>query len=507
MTPDVFEFYLSRVLDWDLSPEEFAELEQHLTDSPEARARYMEYADLHTVLDLELQKISPQALGKSNVLDMDRIIRRQNRRTLKIAAFSAAAILLLGLVTMRLFFVSEKEPTLVFETSPGTQFALTHSGTAEAPEGFVLEKGSRLQLSQGTVELTFASGVKSIVMAPADLTLHDDDTLFLNKGTAWFQVPQQAVGFNVKTSELDIVDLGTEFGVFAHADEHDEVHVMKGKVQVTTTRLRKESTTLLAGGARRIDPIGRLTKIAPKATAFLTKLPESLPYLYWSFDTSDGFQVTGTHPAANDISITPVSSPQLSSGHHNTALSLTGLKQHLTTDWPGFSGARPRTVSFWMKIPTDGNYKTNPGIVGWGDRTQKNHKWKITIDNQGPSTPARVRLSWGNIWLTAKPVLSTNEWVHITATSTGKVGKKGYPEATLYINGEKQPTVYAKQIKNPLDHPIETSTSTRTSTPLLIGADLFPRLEDRNFFNGKIDELYIFDGHMTEGEVQKVFNR
>ena len=100
-----------------------------------------------------------------------------------------------------------------------------------------------------------------------------------------------------------------------------------------------------------------------------------------------------------------------------------------------------------------------------------------------------------------------NEWVHITATSTGKVGKKGYPEATLYINGEKQPTVYAKQIKNPLDHPIETSTSTRTSTPLLIGADLFPRLEDRNFFNGKIDELYIFDGHMTEGEVQKVFNR
>ena len=67
--------------------------------------------------------------------------------------------------------------------------------------------------------------------------------------------------------------------------------------------------------------------------------------------------------------------------------------------------------------------------------------------------------------------------------------------------------MYAKQIKNPLNHPIETSTNTRTSTPLLIGADLFPRLDDRNFFNGKIDELYIFDGNMTEDDVQNIFNR
>ena len=45
MNNEVFESLLSRVLDRDLSLREFAEFEQHLTESPESRARYIEYVD------------------------------------------------------------------------------------------------------------------------------------------------------------------------------------------------------------------------------------------------------------------------------------------------------------------------------------------------------------------------------------------------------------------------------------------------------------------------------
>jgi len=54
MNSESFEAAVSRLLDGDISPEDFSELERYLEGSAEARARYMEFVDLHNVLDLEL---------------------------------------------------------------------------------------------------------------------------------------------------------------------------------------------------------------------------------------------------------------------------------------------------------------------------------------------------------------------------------------------------------------------------------------------------------------------
>jgi ferric-dicitrate binding protein FerR (iron transport regulator) len=299
---EVFESLLSRVLDRDLSLREFAELEQHLTESPESRARYIEYVDLHAVLDLELQKAPPEQLVTSTVIDAKHSIRRQKIRSRRIALLPVAAILIIGLIAMQLLRVDHREPTLIFEASPGTQFTLTHSGLNEVHPGQTLEKGSRLQLSQGTVELTFKSGVTSIAMAPADMTLYGDDTLFLKQGRAWFQVPQGAEGFNVKTRELDIVDLGTEFGVFVDADGRDEVHVFKGQVEARALRMQKESTVLSANEAGRIDAAGSLTAVKAQIDTFLTDLPLGLPDYSGPIELTEGMHTLGTGGVAYTVS-------------------------------------------------------------------------------------------------------------------------------------------------------------------------------------------------------------
>ena len=300
MNQEEFHQALSRLADRDISPELFQKLEEYLLESEEARNDYREFMHLQSLIGLEINVHH----GQQKVVPIERIISRQKRRALKVALLSAAAVFLIGMVTMRLFFVAEKVPTLVFETSPGTQFELTHSGASDDLEGAVLENGSRLTLRQGTVELNFASGVKSIVMAPADLTLHDDDTLFLNKGTAWFQVPKGAEGFTVKTKELNIVDLGTEFGVIATPDDHDALHVFKGKVKVTALRVRKESDTLTAGQACRIDPIGRLVSVKPEIEVFLTKLPTSFPAYSGPMEFTDGTHSLGEGGVSYTVSST-----------------------------------------------------------------------------------------------------------------------------------------------------------------------------------------------------------
>jgi hypothetical protein len=292
---------IQELLDGTISPQDLPLLETELASNESARELYLDTVEIHSLLDA---RVSVHSL-KTNVVPIERIIRCQKRKAFRIAVLSAAALLILGLITMQLFMVKERPPTLTFETAPGTQFDITHSMTGDdAPIGMTMEKGSRLMLSHGTVELSFGTGVKSIVIAPADMTLHDDNKLYLNQGTAWFHVPEGAEGFQVTTDDLDIVDLGTEFGVIATPNDHDELHVFKGKVKVAALRVRKESNTLTAGQARRIDPIGRLVSVKPEIKKFLTVLPTSLPAYSGPMEFTDGTHSLGEGGVSYTVSST-----------------------------------------------------------------------------------------------------------------------------------------------------------------------------------------------------------
>ena len=204
-----------------------------------------------------------------------------------------------------LWQAEDSSPLVSFDPSPGTQFTLTHASEADLPKETCLQAGSQLQLSQGTVELSFQSGVRSIITAPADLTLHNGNTLILNTGAAWFQVPESAVGFTVRTKELKVVDLGTEFGVIAKLGGHDEVHVFKGEVEASTPGAQKKSTKLVAGEARRSDSTDGLAVIKPRNKSFLMKRPTSLAAYHEPLYIAQGAQVTAKGGAGYTLSASP----------------------------------------------------------------------------------------------------------------------------------------------------------------------------------------------------------
>ena len=286
MNQEEFHQALSRLADRDISPELFQKLEEYLLESEEARNDYREFMHLQSLIGLEINVHH----GQQKVVPIERIISRQKRRALKVAVLSAAAIFLIGLVTMRLFFVSEKEPTLVFKISPETQFAITHSGlNDDDPTGQIMENGSRIQISHGVVELNFSSGVKSIITAPADLTLHDDDVLFLNHGVAWFHVPENAIGFQVKTRDVIVTDLGTEFGVISSNDRLDEVHVFDGEVEVLNLNSLKHKELLVAKQARIAGAAGRLKSTPLRVVDFRKSLPtRNIPTLVFQNQFNSG---------------------------------------------------------------------------------------------------------------------------------------------------------------------------------------------------------------------------
>lgn len=495
MKQEQLESLIQSLLDGCIDPQDLQALETELASNPEAMSYYIAYTDLENLIQVQAEINAPQ---QTKVIPIDRIIRRQKRRSLRMAAISAAAIFLIALIAMRLFFVSEKEPLLTFEASPGTQFELSHSGIEDAPQGMTLEKGSRLQLSQGTVELTFASGVKSIIMAPADITLHEDDTLFMNRGTAWFQVPQQAIGFTVKTKDLDMVDLGTEFGVLAKPDDHDEIHVFKGKVQVTTTRLRKESAILTSNEARRIDPVGKLITINNKHTHFLTKLPKGLPYLHWSFDeiSKGGFIAKNSSPtlASSTFAYPQNSLPSslLVEGRFGKALRFTGNQgQEVITRYQGLSLNRPHTVACWVKIP----HKTQSltGFISWAlpDASTKHGRWKFHHIN------GRLRLSCNGM-TDGTTSIADNQWHHVAYVFSGKIHKNGLPDIQFYIDGNPEPISKSYADKSYA----YTMASVFQKQPVTFAADLFRKGHPRQIFTGQLDEVFLIKGALNAKEVK-----
>jgi len=498
---DELKNLIQSLLDGQITQPELESLERELETSEPARQLYVEFSELHSLLD-QRATASPVA---QNVVPIDRIIRRQKRRTMKIAAFAAAAVVVLGLVAMQLFFVKDRPPTLAFVTSLGTQFELTHSRSNDGLEGAVLEDGSHLTLSQGAVELTFASGVKAIVMAPADLTLHDDDTLFLNQGTAWFQVPKGAEGFTVKTRDLEIVDLGTEFGVIAKPNDHDEVHVTKGKVQVTTSRVRKESTTLTASEARRIDPVGRLDTIPAIPSLFLTSLPKSLPYLHWSFDEVEGggFPAVGQHPDLEHAFAMPrkaQASSMQCSGRFGKAVHFTGKPgEEILTEWPGISGNAARTIACWIRISPESLSSYGSSIAAWGKKREGyqgwHTKWKLAISPEGKPIVVGGIAGSSNV--------ADNQWHHIACTH--KMSTQGAPIVTMFVDGHQveniwQPHTRSKTADLQTIATPNTTTTDQSSLPLQIGKNLGNTTPIR----GEIDELYIFEGALDAETIHRL---
>lgn len=256
-----------------LGSERLQALQRALRDDPEAQECYLDYAELHNALQLRAEGIDLM-----QVVPMDRVVERRQRRMLRISAMAAAAVILFGSVVMFLKLAQSLQPSMRFASSPGTEVKVHHDlADGEVPQGQVLEPGSRLVVTHGTVELQFASGIRGIVRGPADLTVQRKDLIDMKNGTAWFRVPADEAGFKVSTPALVLTDLGTEFGIRSRLGVLDEVHVFAGKVEVLNRRGLRHQEKLSAGQARASDPSGRWIKIPIRADDFTTKLPTTKP--------------------------------------------------------------------------------------------------------------------------------------------------------------------------------------------------------------------------------------
>ena len=97
-------------------------------------------------------------------------------------------------------------------------------------------------------------------------------------------VPEQATGFQISAQQLEVIDLGTEFGMNVSSTGEIEVVVYEGKVELHKNEAKPgdvpemEVSELNAGESIFVDSKGKLVKIdMPKANSSVQLVWQSAP--------------------------------------------------------------------------------------------------------------------------------------------------------------------------------------------------------------------------------------
>jgi ferric-dicitrate binding protein FerR (iron transport regulator) len=142
-----------------------------------------------------------------------------------------AAILLVAASISTVAYVVLSQPTYIgtLTEANGARWATDPGGVAV---GKFLQSGQELQLVTGNAVITFSSGAKLYLEAPAVVRLDSPKDIQLMSGFVAAKVPRTATGFTVHSSLADFIDLGTAFTVNLTSEKSFKLHVFEGMVEV-----------------------------------------------------------------------------------------------------------------------------------------------------------------------------------------------------------------------------------------------------------------------------------
>lgn len=296
------EELLSKLFDGIANNEETKRIEELLSGDPEACEFYIDYSELcaqmefelsaKTPLDIDEESISAQ-ISKSTALFYEGQTTKQiltpSWRPMPLLAVAAVIILFIGILSLIINKRLLVSPQSV-EAKSSSQLVenITDEGVAvlmESVSASFVDNGvqppstngilypGEILLESGIVAIEFYSGARVILEGPAIFELTSENSAILREGRIRALVPPQACGFSVSTRQIEVVDLGTEFGMNIEEDGHlTEVHCFNGLVDVYENNLSQKGEVLRSletGEAIRIQST-KIQRMSANSMAFIS---------------------------------------------------------------------------------------------------------------------------------------------------------------------------------------------------------------------------------------------
>jgi len=510
------------LLDNTIAEPQHARLAHWLKTSEDARQFYVRTTGLSASLchyASELQTEAPDAPASHMQ------IGRRWRWVIGLLSIAAAIAVVVWLGKPKPQIPVAKEPT-----ANENEFVAQLTGSKETqwgnasgvqPSGRFL-RGEQIELTKGFAEITFDSGARVLLQGPASMELTSAWSAKLNRGTLKASVPPEAIGFTISNPTVEVVDLGTEFTMFADAGgTATDVMVLKGKVEAaprTSTDpqpilLReKESRRFAASGVSNVDGEERFDELTQAVD--LDRYEAPFGYAHWSFDETEGaaFKAVTSGLPFNAPAARLDSTPSAASGIHakgrfESALRFDGSR-YATTAFPGMSEHASHTIVFWLKIPKEANLQSAYAMVAWGaiNRNFGSHPFQICWNREAKDGPFGVlRTDYSRGYAIGTTPLRDGRWHHIAVVFIPRDDPARPVEVKQYVDGrlegEGRPDAPGSEIF------MSTTKSSATNGMIWLGCRLGPKGVRTERFFGDMDELFIADRALSPGEIVSLMSQ
>ncbi|MCF6313578.1 MAG: hypothetical protein L3J39_14120 [Verrucomicrobiales bacterium] len=382
----------------------------------------------------------------------------------------------------------------------------------------------RLDLRSGLAEVTFGSGARVMLEGPAVFDLEQMNRGFLKRGRLTAEVPLPASGFVINTPLMNVIDIGTRFGLTVKNSGVSEVHVMQGLVEVSRTRGRAVPIVLREGLAVLADrrPQSRLKPIVYAGHDYV--LPEqeasilaTSDYLHYGFDEVGGAEIddTGLGMAGGPFDISLLSesesgdvvraSPKRTAGVVGRALAF-DKGQRLKVNSPDLlaGGTRPWSMALWIKIQAKTSEDGEQAMISWG---KEEAIWKLGWNKAvGAGVEGALRADFGSGHVVAATDLRDGRWHHVAIVF---IGDEGYG-ASAVGNSARDLVDVSTHVRLYVDGRLEALSGARSNTVLSVegGSSVDASqfyLGGAAGFEGWLDEFYLLEGAAPSSAVLELY--
>ncbi len=511
---------------------EMRALNELLRGNASARDEYLLRIELHARLASDLaffsQAEDAAASWRATVIDLDDnrnvvspnpVAPTTRRRLVRVLALAAC----LGLVATGAWSLWLKRPAARKGSTSAAVAMLTRTVEARWDQdtkppriGSALEPGW-LRLESGLAQVVFYSGARVVIEGPADLQLVSPTEAVCPTGRLLAEVPQPARGFRLKTDQLNVVDLGTAFGIDSTRGR-TEVHVFKGKLELLPGRAAKQSlgegqAVMMEGNAPPRFMAASTAAFAPLfefqeralasrtfryeqwqlANARLNQDPSLVVHL--EFQNLNTLDWTLRNAAENNRSVpnATVVGCQRAEGRwqEKQALEFQSGNDRVRLVVPGHFDAL--TLSAWVCVKgLDRQFNSlfmcdgfEPGTIHW------------LIRNDGVLGLTVIGLSSGNLQILASPPVLTLDrfgmWLHLAVVLDGKSR-----QVVHYVNGSPVACLALKQGPPFRIGPAELGNWNARSGPNP-AANLIRNL------SGSLDEFALFSRALSDADIRELY--
>ncbi len=254
-----------RLLNGEMSQEEFELFESILLNDDAARLAYVEHVSVHAHLS---HLGGAMDTIEDEVFSFDEhafLLEPRRRSSFFLTASVAMLVACLFVVPwFGLRFVLEQDSRLIGQlTAEPSQL---EKDIQSSPPSVPIRMDEPLDLEAGNYSLRLKSGVRCQVVGPARLMFASGMEADLQSGMLLATVPRQAVGFRVNTPDTRVLDLGTTFSVEVTPNSGTDVSVFDGLVvvQPQADSVTRGSLPILSGQSLSFSKQGVETKRSPQ---------------------------------------------------------------------------------------------------------------------------------------------------------------------------------------------------------------------------------------------------